>query len=110
MVRSRTNPTERIDKRERHSCVPASARTPQQADLFATPFLGLVSSGAWVSHWVPHNQGMERVEHVTACIYREGTAYVALCPELDIASQGDTIEDARHNLELAQDFPALLPD
>lgn len=44
---------------------------------------------------------MERVEHVTAWIYREGDGYVALCPELDIASQGDTIEDARHNIEEA---------
>ena len=44
---------------------------------------------------------MERVEQVTACIYREGDGYVALCPELDIASQGDSIEDARHNIEEA---------
>ncbi|MDQ3397939.1 MAG: type II toxin-antitoxin system HicB family antitoxin, partial [Deinococcota bacterium] len=27
--------------------------------------------------------------------------YVALCPELDIASQGDTIEEARDNLREA---------
>lgn len=44
---------------------------------------------------------MERVEHVTAWIYREGDGFVALCPELDIASQSDTIEDARHNIEEA---------
>jgi predicted RNase H-like HicB family nuclease len=44
---------------------------------------------------------MERVERVTAVIEREGDGYVALCPELDIASQGDTIEDARHNLQEA---------
>jgi predicted RNase H-like HicB family nuclease len=25
--------------------------------------------------------------------------YVALCPELDIASQGETVEDARMNLK-----------
>jgi predicted RNase H-like HicB family nuclease len=31
-------------------------------------------------------------------IEREGAGYVALCPELDIASQGDTVEEARHNL------------
>ena len=35
---------------------------------------------------------------LTAVIEREGDGYVALCPELDIASQGDTIEDARANL------------
>ena len=34
----------------------------------------------------------------TAIIEREGDGYVALCPELDIASQGDSIEEARVNL------------
>ena len=34
----------------------------------------------------------------TAVIGREGVAYVSLCPELDIASQGDNIEEARSNL------------
>ena len=35
---------------------------------------------------------------LTAIIEREGEGYVALCPELDIASQGDTVEHARGNL------------
>ncbi len=35
---------------------------------------------------------------VTAVIEREGDGYVALCPELDVASQADTIEEARRNL------------
>ncbi len=34
----------------------------------------------------------------TAIIEREGDGYVSLCPELDIASQGDSIEEARSNL------------
>ncbi|MFZ2448533.1 MAG: type II toxin-antitoxin system HicB family antitoxin [Syntrophobacteraceae bacterium] len=34
----------------------------------------------------------------TGIIEREGDGYVALCPELDIASQGDTVEEARSNL------------
>ena len=34
----------------------------------------------------------------TAIIEREGSGYVALCPELDIASQGDTVEQSRRNL------------
>jgi predicted RNase H-like HicB family nuclease len=29
---------------------------------------------------------------------RQGNGYVSLCPELDIASQGDTVEEARNNL------------
>jgi len=38
---------------------------------------------------------------LTAIIEREGDGYVALCPELDIASQGDSIETARENLREA---------
>ena len=38
---------------------------------------------------------------LTALIEREGNGYVALCPELDIASQGDSVEEARKNLEEA---------
>lgn len=37
----------------------------------------------------------------TALIEKEGDAYVALCPELDIASQGATIEEAKANLKEA---------
>jgi predicted RNase H-like HicB family nuclease len=37
----------------------------------------------------------------TAIIEREGTGYVSICPELDIASQGGTIEEARENLREA---------
>lgn len=40
-------------------------------------------------------------KHLTAIIEREGDGYVSLCPELDIASQGDTIEEARENLRKA---------
>jgi predicted RNase H-like HicB family nuclease len=35
---------------------------------------------------------------LTAIIERDCDGYVALCPEYDIASQGDTIEEARANL------------
>ena len=41
---------------------------------------------------------MKRIHQFTAIIEREGDGYVSLCPELDIASQGDTIEEARRNL------------
>jgi predicted RNase H-like HicB family nuclease len=37
----------------------------------------------------------------TALIEREGDGYVALCPELDIASQGNSVEQARENLREA---------
>ncbi|MYF09255.1 MAG: type II toxin-antitoxin system HicB family antitoxin [Rhodospirillaceae bacterium] len=35
---------------------------------------------------------------LTAIVEREGDGYVALCPEVDVASQGDTVADARDNL------------
>ncbi len=38
---------------------------------------------------------------MTAIIERDGDGYVSLCPELDIASQGDTVESARKNLQEA---------
>jgi predicted RNase H-like HicB family nuclease len=40
-------------------------------------------------------------KHLTAIIEREGDGYVSLCPELDIASQGSTVEEARDNLREA---------
>lgn len=40
----------------------------------------------------------ERKKELTAIIEREGDFYVALCPELDIASQGESIEESRTNL------------
>ena len=39
--------------------------------------------------------------HLTAIIEREGDAYVSLCPEVDVASQGDTATQARDNLSEA---------
>jgi predicted RNase H-like HicB family nuclease len=41
---------------------------------------------------------MRTTRQLTAIIEREDSGYVALCPELDIASQGDTVESARQNL------------
>lgn len=42
-----------------------------------------------------------RTMSLTAIIEREGDGYVALCPELDIASQSDTVEQAQRNLKEA---------
>jgi predicted RNase H-like HicB family nuclease len=41
---------------------------------------------------------MERTQRLTAIIEREDDGFVSLCPELDIASQGASIEEARANL------------
>jgi len=41
---------------------------------------------------------MKKQHAFTAIIEHEGDGYTALCPELDIASQGDSVEQARKNL------------
>jgi predicted RNase H-like HicB family nuclease len=41
---------------------------------------------------------MRGTQQLTAIIEREDDGYVAFSPELDIASQGDTVETARTNL------------
>ena len=38
------------------------------------------------------------IQQFTAIIERDEDWYVALCPELDIASQGKSVEEARQNL------------
>ena len=40
---------------------------------------------------------MKSTQNLRAIIEREGDGYISLCPELDIASQGDNIEEARQN-------------
>lgn len=48
---------------------------------------------------------------LTAIIEREGDGYVALCPELEIASQGDSVSEARENLKEALElFFEVAPD
>lgn len=44
---------------------------------------------------------MQTKHQFTAVIEREENMYIALCPELDIASQGKTVEEARNNLKEA---------
>jgi hypothetical protein len=44
------------------------------------------------------DKGLRAMERqFTAIIEREDGGYVALCPELDIASQNDTVSEARAN-------------
>jgi predicted RNase H-like HicB family nuclease len=44
------------------------------------------------------NRIMNKMLQLTAVIEREGDGYVATCPELDVVSQGGTVEAARLNL------------
>ena len=41
---------------------------------------------------------MRQTRHLTAIIEREGDGFVTLCPELDVASQGGTLTEAKENL------------
>jgi predicted RNase H-like HicB family nuclease len=40
----------------------------------------------------------------TAIVEKEGDGFVSLCPELDVASQGGTVEEATANLREAVDL------
>ena len=53
-----------------------------------------------------------RTIRLTALIEAEAGGYVALCPEVDVASQGATVEEARANLAEAVElfFEAAAPD
>jgi predicted RNase H-like HicB family nuclease len=44
---------------------------------------------------------MSDTQRFAAMIYREHGGYVALCPELDVASQGASVEEASANLREA---------
>jgi predicted RNase H-like HicB family nuclease len=41
---------------------------------------------------------MKRTHQLTAIIEREDDGYVALCADLDVASQGSSVEEAHRNL------------
>ena len=65
-------------------------------------------SPAWCLHGIPilQRRHIERWnasmnKRLTAVIQREGNGFVAFCPELDIASQGDSIQSARESLREA---------
>jgi predicted RNase H-like HicB family nuclease len=48
-----------------------------------------------------YTEPMRRHLQFTALIEKEGDGYVSLCPELDIASQGQSVEEAKANLQEA---------
>jgi predicted RNase H-like HicB family nuclease len=53
---------------------------------------------------------MPRALELTAIIEREDEQYVSLCPELNIASCGSTVEEARANLiEALEGFFEVAP-
>ena len=41
------------------------------------------------------------MKQLTAIIEREGDGFVSLCPGLNVASQGETVDKARRNLKEA---------
>ena len=55
---------------------------------------------------------MRSLLKLTAIIERECDVYVSLCPEVDIASQGESVEEARDNLREALElfFEAASPE
>ena len=50
---------------------------------------------------VTDDREVRMIRQMTAIIERDGDCYVALCPELDIATQGESVSAARANLKEA---------
>lgn len=48
-----------------------------------------------------YERGNLMTRNLTAIIEREDDVFVALCPEVDVASQGSTVDEARKNLKEA---------
>jgi len=48
-----------------------------------------------------NKERLARPRAFTAVVEKEGDGFVALCPELDVVSQGDSVEEARRNLREA---------
>jgi predicted RNase H-like HicB family nuclease len=48
--------------------------------------------------------------YLTAIVEQEGSEFVALCPELDVASQGTTVEEATANLKEAVELFLISAD
>jgi predicted RNase H-like HicB family nuclease len=66
-------------------------------------FTGLIDnfyiSSSLISYWLIIRVSMKPL--FTALIQREDDMFVSFCPELDIASQGFTVEESRMNLKEA---------
>lgn len=56
---------------------------------------------ASVTHELGSKEPLVTRHTYTAIVEKEGDGYIALCPELDVASQGATIEEATANLREA---------
>jgi len=53
-----------------------------------------------------------KLRNLAAVIEKEGDMYVSFCPDIDVASQGKTIEEAKDNLKEAVElfFETASPD
>jgi len=52
-------------------------------------------------HFYKAENKMLIVTTLTALVWKEGNQYVSKCPELEVASCGDTLEEALENLKEA---------
>ena len=79
---------------------PCGARWLWRRDVNPGGTTGALGSGMHPPRIFASIQQTLAMRHLrlTAVIESEGDGYVALCPELDIASQGKNVEDARENL------------
>lgn len=70
-------------------------------DEWGAVVIGIAAQSRWRSTGGMTDNEQHMTRRLTALIEREGDGFVALCPEVDVASQGSTVDDARENLREA---------
>lgn len=114
-ARGRTRREPRRDTRRPSPLTDRTAPGPPRPGLReGRRISGLPCEARWEEHRqrAPRKVYREAQRHVTenamkkncsltAVVEKEGDGYVSLCPELDVASQGDTVEEATANLKEA---------
>ena len=95
MPRGKKEPAEQI--------IAYAASVEVEVGPFGTgpPFFARQASLPGGTICLTQQRGNIMTKQLTAIIEREGDGYVALCPEVDVASQGDTVDEARTNLQEA---------
>jgi predicted RNase H-like HicB family nuclease len=66
--------------------------------------LSYPASSSVAAYELAYSRVMQGLRRLTEIMLREDDGYVSLCPELDIASQGETVEEACANLIEAPAF------
>ena len=96
-----TRPPSPVAKRERGPDHEAATGAGRRSGEQATPRVAELGDQSQPSSLRTGTGSARMGRRLTAVVERDGNGYVAQCPEVDVASQGDSVAEARANLEEA---------